>query len=207
MSSPAAVADATEGQRAAQKRIVGVVRASCVLGLFGLALWREADAGEWKASAEEVAADLAVLGVPHTVVGANRPPTSRSPMVRRGREIRVVWDDLPALTRWMPSLAKAMEDVPEDALDGKGFAFFEPQPGGMAVLRAAFAADFPWWTAKQAARMGLLCSVCGWDLRQRGPEGRAGYRILGEDGRRRMFCGPCCNNGCDALERWNGAGG
>lgn len=79
MSSSAAVADVTEEQRAAQRRIVGVVRASGVLGLFGLALWREANAGEWKASAEEIAEDLALLGVPHTVVAASRPPTSREP--------------------------------------------------------------------------------------------------------------------------------
>lgn len=64
--------------RAAQRRIVGTVRVSGVLNKDGLALWREVDCGEWKATAAEIGNDLALLEVPHTIVKSFRFPLANS---------------------------------------------------------------------------------------------------------------------------------
>jgi hypothetical protein len=181
---------ATDTQRAAQRRVVGCVQMSGYLGRGGLALWREHDAGDWKASAGEIARDLDTLGVPSTTVTAMRPPTTRSPGIRKGLEVRVAFKDLPSLVRWMPSLATAIDGLPANG-PGFNFAYYDPTPDGGALLRRAFiAAEWPSWTVTQAVRMGLVCPRCARDLRQGGADVPVN-RPESPGGRRRLFCLPC----------------
>ncbi|MGV9638069.1 hypothetical protein ACWDO0_28165 [Nocardia rhamnosiphila] len=107
----------SEQQRAAQRRVVGVIRSCGVLSEDGLAMWRENGCGEWKASATEIAADLTVLDVAHTVVATPMPPlkSDRSRRVRHGQEVRVATADLASLVRWMPSLQKHIDLLAEGA--------------------------------------------------------------------------------------------
>ncbi|MEV8395176.1 MULTISPECIES: hypothetical protein [unclassified Streptomyces] len=58
--------------RAAQRRIVSTINASGRLNADGLALWREVNCGEWKATAADISRDLDLLHVPHTIVTAFR---------------------------------------------------------------------------------------------------------------------------------------
>lgn len=76
-------------------------------------MWRERSAGEWKASAGEIAADLAVLGVPHSVVATAMPPLKSDShrRIRQGEEVRIAVDALPFLVRWMPSLQKHIDTL------------------------------------------------------------------------------------------------
>ncbi|MGW3200061.1 hypothetical protein ACWDBD_36950 [Streptomyces sp. NPDC001118] len=189
--------------RAAQRRIVSTVNASGVLCGGGLALWREAGSGEWKASATEIAQYLTLLEVPHEIVTAFRFPLAKSwdKRPRRGEEVRIARKDLTHLVRWMPSLQTYVDQTPEDA-PGWGFVVFHPRPEGMAVVPLPFAADWPRWTGKQAAAMGLMCADCGYDLRKVDDD-HAPYNIpLPEmPKKRRLVCGSCCNDGLDELER------
>ncbi len=175
-----------EQVRAAQRRIVGTVNACGVLTRDGLAMWREAGCGERKATAGEIARDLVLLEVPNQVVKAFRFPLAadRSGLMRRGEEIRVARGDLTHLVRWMPALRESIDQLAEDA-PGFGFAIVEPRGEHVAVLQLALAADWPYWTAKQAEKAGLMCAECGFDL----------------PARRRLVCGTCCNEGLDAPEQ------
>ncbi|MFF3463854.1 hypothetical protein [Streptomyces sp. NPDC002619] len=116
--------------------------------------------------------------------------------MRKGREVRVPWSELAALVRWMPSLREHMDELPEDARKVFEFVYLEPRPEGMAVCRGVWACHWLWWTDKQALRMGLMCADCGTDLRAEG----SAYRIADAEGRKRMYCGGCCNHGLDALD-------
>lgn len=191
------VQGASPEQRAAQKR-VGYLRTCGYLTADGLGFWREREAGEWKASSEEIAADLLVLEVPSTTVTALQPPTTRSRgRQREGQEVRVSAADLPALQRWSPMLVKSVEQVPADA-PGFAFTYLDPRPDGSAAVRKApFAADWPSWTAKQAADMGLVCSRCSHDLRDHrdGKAVPAINRPAAGRSRRRLFC-----SGCDEVD-------
>ncbi|MEU1502908.1 hypothetical protein [Streptomyces sp. NPDC005732] len=193
---------ATSEVRAAQRRIVATVNASGVLCAGGLALWREVDCGEWKATADEISADLALLEVPHHVVKAFRYPLakswSRGP--RRGEEVRVDREDLAHLVRWMPSLQQPIDQTQD--LPGWGFVMFEPRSDSMGIVPLALSADWPRWSAKQAAAMGLMCAYCEHDLRK-ADDDRCPYNIpLPETPKkRRLVCGMCCNDGLDELER------
>ncbi|MGW2706886.1 hypothetical protein [Streptomyces sp. NPDC001340] len=190
--------------RAAQRRIVGTVRASGVLNNDGLALWREVGCGEWKASAAEIGRDLQLLEVPYTVVTAFRFPlaNSRSTALRRGEEVRILRKDLTHLVRWMPSLKESIGDIPEDG-PGWSFTMFRPRAEGMAIVGFALAADWPGWTKKQARAGRLVCAECDYDLRQRDDEERLPYNIpLPEKPNKlRLLCGQCCNHGLDEMER------
>jgi hypothetical protein len=189
--------------RAAQRRIIGTVNSSGVLCGGGLALWREADCGEWKATAAEIAHDLTLLEIPHEIVTAFRFPLAKAmlKLPRRGEEVRIARGDLTHLVRWMPSLQTYIDQTPEDA-PGWWFMVFEPRPEAMAIVQLAFAADWPRWTDKQAAAMGLMCSDCGWDLRNVDDD-HCPYNIpLPETPKkRRLVCGSCCNDGLDTLQR------
>lgn len=193
---------ASPKRRAAQQRIVGTVNVSAVLGGGGLALWRETDCGEWKATAAEIGDDLSALDVPHQIVTAFRPPraNSRTLRPRRGEEVRIATQDLAHLVRWMPSLQEHLDELPQDA-PGFAFVYFEPRAEGMAMMTlSAFAAEWPSWTDKQAAAMGLTCDECGYDLRSR-QEDRLPYNIPAPPQKRRLVCGRCCNDGTDEMER------
>ncbi|MET8696831.1 hypothetical protein ABZV65_30325 [Streptomyces bauhiniae] len=190
--------------RAAQRRVVSTVRVSGVLNGDGLALWREAGCGEWKATAAEIGRDLELLEVPHEIVMAGRFPlaNSRSTQLRRGEEVRVARNDLTHLVRWMPSLKGAISNIPGDC-PGWGFTIFQPRAEGIAVMGFALAADWPAWTQKQARAARLLCAECGYDLRRRDEEGRRPFMIsLPEKPKAlRLVCGRCCNEGLDEMER------
>ncbi|MGW4728481.1 hypothetical protein ACWEQC_04745 [Streptomyces shenzhenensis] len=69
---------------AAQRRIVSTINASGRLNGDGLAVWREVDCGEWKATAAVIGRDLELLEVPHAIVTAFRsPPASSSSKAMR----------------------------------------------------------------------------------------------------------------------------
>ncbi|MBF6234836.1 hypothetical protein IU436_29190 [Nocardia farcinica] len=100
-------------ERAAQRRIGGVIRSCGVLSEQGLAMWRESGCGEFKATADEIAVDLGVLGVPHMVVPTDLPPlvSDRSRRIRHGEEVRITTADLPTLVQWIPSLQKHIDKL------------------------------------------------------------------------------------------------
>ena len=180
--------------RAAQRRVTATVRASGALTGGGLALWREAAAGEWKASAAEIAQDLTLLEVPHQVVRAFRFPlaNARSKQLRRGEEVRIAKKDLPHLVRWMPSLKESIDQITDD---WPAFAFhiMQPRGGGVVLKTLALSADWPYWTVQQARSAGLLCAECDYDLRQRDDKDRQPYNIPRPErpGRVRLVCGRC----------------
>ncbi|MEV0769500.1 hypothetical protein [Nocardia salmonicida] len=103
----------SERERAAQRRIGAVIRSCGVMSEDGLALWREDGCAEFKASAGELADDMAILGVPHTVDATTLPPlvSDRSRRVRDGEEVRVSPEDLPILVAWIPSLQKPIDQL------------------------------------------------------------------------------------------------
>ncbi|MGW2749123.1 hypothetical protein [Streptomyces sp. NPDC001450] len=169
----------------------------------GLALWREVDCGEWKATAAEIARDLTLLEVPHEIVTAFRFPlaNSRDKRLRRGEEVRIAKNDLTHLMRWMPSL-KALVDQVTDDWPGFDFIIFEPRADSMALVTFALAADWPRWTEKQARAAGLMCAECDYDLRQRDDESRLPYNIPAPERPKkiRLVCGRCCNDGLDQMD-------
>ncbi|MDJ0347029.1 hypothetical protein QMK19_38285 [Streptomyces sp. H10-C2] len=69
------------------------------------------------------------------------------------------------------------------------------------MMLSSFAVEWPLWTDVQAAAMGLLCAVCGFDLRTRGDQERMAYNIPEQPDRRRLVCGACSNDGLPELER------
>ncbi|MBX4178402.1 hypothetical protein [Streptomyces geysiriensis] len=204
------MAQLSEQERSAQRRIVATVRSCGVLNSDGLAMWREADCGEWKATAAEIGQDLDVLEVPHTVVTAYRFPLANSwnKRMRRGEEVRIEGKDLTHLVRWMPSLKKSIDSLPDDC-PGWGFMFFQPKAEGMALMGFALSADWPVWSEKQARAARLLCAECDWDLRRRDDEDRLPYNIPDPDkpNRLRLVCGRCCNQGLDQMKTLAGATG
>jgi len=187
------VSKLTELERAASRRVVATVRSCGFLGGSGLSMWREALAGRWKASAEELAADLQALGVTCAVVEAWRPPSAGDPAgrVRRGREVRVARGDLPALVARMPSLAGPVGDLAQT--QGSGLCALRAEAEAVAVVRLPLAADWPTWTPAQAQAVGLSCRVCGHDLRGGGPARRVAYLSgpVTARGALTLTCGPC----------------
>lgn len=197
-----AVAVAPEA-RAAQRRIVSTINASGRLCRDGLALWREVNCGEWKATAADIGRDLDLLQVPHSIVTAFRFPlaSSYSKALREGEEVRVLRQDLTHLMRWMPSLEQVVADMPEDT-PGWDFRLFVPQAESMAIARLMLSAEWPSWSKKQARAARLVCAECDYDLRDF-DETRLPFdiRLPERPKRRRLVCGQCCNDGLDEMER------
>ncbi|MFD4144197.1 hypothetical protein [Streptomyces sp. NPDC058572] len=191
-------------QREAQKRILGILNANrnWVLNRGGLAMWRE-DCNHnlyASANADLVVQDLAELGVGRTtVVERVMPPRANENRVRRGREVRVAWNELATLVHWTQALKDKMASLPEDGPRTFEFVYFRPGPQGMAICLANFAAFWPWWTTKQATWMGLLCAKCRWDLRNHDGDDRLAYRLPDSYGRHHLYCGACSNHGLDHL--------
>ncbi|MEW5627172.1 hypothetical protein AB1388_11450 [Streptomyces hydrogenans] len=190
--------------RAAQRRIVSTINASGKLNGDGLAMWREVNCGEWKATAADISRDLDLLQVPHTIVTAFRFPlaSSYSKAMREGEEVRVLRKDLPHLVPWMPSLEQTVADIPEDA-PGWDFTLFQPRAEGMAIAKLALSAEWPAWSKKQARAARLVCAECDYDLREFTDESRLPYdvRLPEQPKKRRLVCGQCCNDGVDEMER------
>ncbi|MFC9803312.1 hypothetical protein ACFWGE_21465 [Streptomyces bacillaris] len=195
--------------RAAQRRIVSTINASGSLNVDGLAMWREVNCGEWKATAADLSADLDLLQVPHTIVTAFRFPlaTSYSKAMREGEEVRIMREDLGHLVPWMPSLKQVIADIREDAPHWD-FTIFQPQADGMAIAIMRLSAEWPAWSMKQARAARLVCAECDYDLRNKA-EDRAPFdiRLPAQPGRRRLVCGKCCNDGIDEMERLAGLAG
>ncbi|MGW1190844.1 hypothetical protein [Streptomyces sp. NPDC002559] len=189
--------------RAAQRRIVSTINASGRLNADGLALWREVNCGEWKATAAEISRDLDLLQVPHKVVTAFRFPlaSSYSKAMREGEEVRILCKDLLHLFPWMPSLEQTVADIPEDA-PRWDFTLFQPRADGMGIAKLALSAEWPSWSKKQARAARLVCAECDYDLRDK-DEPRAPFdiRLPEQPKRRRLVCGQCCNDGLDEMER------
>ncbi|MGY4101993.1 hypothetical protein ACW2Q0_20955 [Nocardia sp. R16R-3T] len=84
---------------------------------------------------------------------------------------------------------------------GRVFAYFEPVAGGMAVKK--FTAPPDWL---EPGRTTLTCAECGWDLRPGANGDRARFNIPAPAApkRLRLYCGPCCNDGVDEMERLTG---
>lgn len=190
--------------RAAQRRIVSTINASGKLNKDGLAMWREANCGEWKATAADIGRDLDLLEVPRTIVTAFRFPlaSSHSKAMREGEEVRILRKDLTHLVRWMPSLEQTVADIPEDA-PGWDFTLFQPRAEGMAIARLALSAEWPAWSKKQARAARLICAECDYDLREFTDETRLPFdvRLPERPKARRLVCGRCCNDGVDEMER------
>lgn len=103
----------TEQERYAQRVLTGVIRrggGTAFLTRDYLGIWRERGSEEWKAGARELSGLLDVLAIPHTVAGVTRPATRRFP-ARPGQEIRVAWDDLHTVVRWVPLLQELIDAV------------------------------------------------------------------------------------------------
>ncbi|MFD7861450.1 hypothetical protein [Streptomyces sp. NPDC059783] len=202
------VADAPE-VRAAQRRIISTINTSGRLNADGLALWREVNCGEWKATAADISRDLDLLQVPHKIVTAFRFPlaSSYSKALREGEEVRILRSDLLHLFPWMPSLEQTVADIPADA-PRWDFTVFQPRADGMAVAVMRLSAEWPSWSRKQARAARLVCAECDHDLRDNDEE-RAPYdiRLPERPGRRRLVCGKCCNDGLDEMERLAAAAG
>ncbi|MEU6986402.1 hypothetical protein ABZ946_23685 [Streptomyces sp. NPDC046324] len=196
--------------RAAQRRIVSTINASGKLNADGLAMWREVNCGEWKATAADISRDLDLLQVPHTIVTAFRFPlaSSHSNAMREGEEVRILRKDLPHLVRWMPSLDQTVADLPEDAPHWD-FTVFQPRVGGMAIAKLALSAEWPAWSKKQARAARLVCAECDYDLREFKDETRMPFdvRLPERPKARRLVCGQCCNNGVDEMERLSALAG
>lgn len=196
----------THVQEAAQRRVIGVVRLSGVLSGGGLAVWREYVPVQGAGSAAELSQDLDALGVDHHIVMAYRPPRGREIQTHEGQEVRIASTRLPRLVRWVPSLRQPIDELPADA-PGFTFAYFEPKIDGLAMRTvSSFAAEWPSWTLRQAAAMGLLCARCSFDLRTPGPGRRPAYNIPAEPERLRLLCGTCCGDGLAELERLTASG-
>ncbi|MET9491133.1 hypothetical protein [Nocardia sp. NPDC006630] len=102
----------SEEERAAQPRIGGLIRSCGVLSEQGLAMWRENGCGEFKATADEIAADLGILGLPHTIVPTDLSALVSDPRsIRYGEEVRVATADLPELVAWIPSMQKHFDKL------------------------------------------------------------------------------------------------
>lgn len=189
--------------RAAQRRIVSTINASGKLNADGLALWREVNCGEWKATAADISRDLDLLQIPHTIVTAFRFPlaTARSKAMREGEEVRILRENLAHLVPWMPSLEQTVADIPDDA-PRWDFTVFQPQADGMAIAILRLSAEWPAWSKKQARAARLICAECDYDLRDK-DEDRAPFdiRLPEQPKRRRLVCGKCCNDGVDEMER------
>lgn len=104
----------TTAQRNAQRSLVGLVRAggAVVSRKDGLSIWREKGSEGWQVGGEEIANHLEVLGVPYSMASVVRPVRGAR-IGRSGFEIRVAWDQLDTIIRWVPSVQRLM-----DAVDG-----------------------------------------------------------------------------------------
>lgn len=126
----------TPQQRSASARLRGIVRSGGgTLDTTGLSIWREENAGEWKADIKEVTDALEALEVPYTVAIARRPAhrsAKRTPRI--GWQAQIAWNDLHLLTPWMPKTLQGLIDAVAEDAD-------QDHPGEGARLKAAAAGN------------------------------------------------------------------
>ncbi|MFE4256634.1 hypothetical protein ACFRU3_45945 [Streptomyces sp. NPDC056910] len=190
--------------RAAQRRIVSTINASGRLNADGLALWREVNCGEWKATAADISRDLDLLQVPHTIVMAFRFPlaTSYSKAMREGEEVRILRKDLAHRVPWMPSMEQTVADIPEDAPHWD-FTVFQPRADGMVIAKTGAVGGVAHLVKETGPRRPA--GLRGVRLRPARVQGRdpAAIRhpVPERPKARRLVCRQCCNDGVDEMER------
>ncbi|MBC7299474.1 hypothetical protein [Nocardia salmonicida] len=85
--------------------------------------------------------------------------------------------------------------------NGQVFAYYQPVTDGMAVKKSTAP---PEWL--EPDNTTLACTECGWSLRPGANGDRARYNIPDPSTPQelRLFCGPCCNDGADEMDRLTG---
>jgi hypothetical protein len=79
----------------------------------GLSIWRANGSEEFQVGAAEITGHLDALEVPYSVAVVVR--TARGTRARQaGYQIRVAWDQLDRVTRWVPSLQQLIDAVADD---------------------------------------------------------------------------------------------
>lgn len=84
------------------------------------------------------------------------------------------------------------------------FAYFEPRPGGMAIMRARQPKGWLEVPHEKIEPTGLLtCAECRCDLRPNATPRHSAFNIPDAEGvwEVRLFCEVCCNSGDDELRR------
>ena len=102
-------------QRAAQRSLVALVRvgSAVVSRRDGLSIWRANGSEEFQVRAAEITGHLDVLEVPYSVAIVVRTARGTRPR-QAGYQIRVAWDHLDRVTRWVPSLQRLIDAVADD---------------------------------------------------------------------------------------------
>jgi hypothetical protein len=102
----------TSQERAAQRSLVGLIHAGSAQldSAVGLRIWRAPGSEEWQIGVDEISEYFETLGIPHHVALVRRTVRRRTVV---GFEIRVDWDDLPTMLRWVPSLQRLIDAVAE----------------------------------------------------------------------------------------------
>lgn len=105
----------TPEQREAQRKLIGLILrggASWMNREDGLCIFRQELESNFNVGAHELTEHLDTLDIPYTVT-LNYPMTFGQRKVK-GYKISVAWDDLPTVTKWMPSLQKHIDKVDAD---------------------------------------------------------------------------------------------
>lgn len=102
----------TDQQRSAQRTLIGLVLRSGSARLerdIGLCLFREHLESDFTIGATELTDHLETLEIPYSVVVGYSMRFGKRTV--KGFDVRVAWDDLATVTRWMPSLQKHIDAV------------------------------------------------------------------------------------------------
>lgn len=99
-------------QRTAQRKLVGTLNRRSMMWFdpdLGFCIWRDKRASvEWGAGIPELSAHFNVLEIPYVV----RPEMlNTGGQAKAGFALVVRWNDLPALTRWVPSFQKQIDNA------------------------------------------------------------------------------------------------
>ncbi|TFD43760.1 hypothetical protein E3T37_00730 [Cryobacterium sp. TMT2-10] len=96
-------------QRIAQRTLVGLFRGGSGVRLTredGLCVWRGRESEEWGLGASQLTKHLDALEIPYVV--AIMKMKSGTGM-KAGFDVRVPWNQLDKVTRWVPSFQKSIE--------------------------------------------------------------------------------------------------
>ncbi|UGQ15711.1 hypothetical protein LO772_00440 [Yinghuangia sp. ASG 101] len=98
----------------------------------------------------------------------------------------------------MPSLDRALADIPEDT-PRFVFTVFQPRADGMVIAELVLSSEWRSWSRKQARAARLLRAECGYDLREFTDETWMPFdvRLPERPKARRLVCGQCRNDGVD----------
>jgi hypothetical protein len=111
----------TPEERTAQRKIVGTLTRKSHMWFEpegGFCIWRDQRASdEWGAGIPELSQLFDVLEIPY-VVRAQRRKVGKQEQAEVSFVLVVAWDDLPALTRWVPSFQKDIDRARETIAAG-----------------------------------------------------------------------------------------